>query len=101
MWQGIKSRKHEIFKIYTCNTTADDLVLIGNVTWEFSDGQVVDGGFCARAVIEQGGGGVSSPSEEEEEGPRMKLYQGWTVRLSCLRRIPDVSFMIDDEMIVC
>lgn len=70
-WEGIKTRRHEIFKIYTCNDAADDLILVGSVTWGFNDGQMIEGGFCARAVIDDG----------DSEKPKMKLYQGWTVSL--------------------
>jgi hypothetical protein len=71
LWEGIKTRRHEIFKIYTCNDAADDLMLIGSVTWGFNDGQMIEGGFCARAVIDNG----------YSEAPKLKLYQGWAVRL--------------------
>lgn len=70
-WEGIKTRRHEIFKIYTCSDAADDLMLIGSVTWGFNDGQMIEGGFCARAVIDEG----------YSEKPKLKLYQGWTVCL--------------------
>ncbi len=46
-------------------------MLIGSVTWGFDDGQVIEGGFCARAVIDGG----------DSEMPKMKLYQGWAVRI--------------------
>jgi hypothetical protein len=46
-------------------------MLIGSVTWGFNDCQMIEGGFCARAVIDDG----------NSENPKMKLYQGWAVRL--------------------
>lgn len=69
---GLKSRRHEVQKIYSCNDAGDDLMLIGNVHWTFDDGQALEGNFSARAVVETAG---------QEGGPRLKLYQGWAVRL--------------------
>jgi hypothetical protein len=51
-------------------------MLIGSVTWGLYDGQMIEGGFCARAVIDDG----------YSEKPKLKLYQGWAVRLL---EIPD------------
>ncbi|OCL08726.1 hypothetical protein AOQ84DRAFT_388639 [Glonium stellatum] len=66
-WEGIKTRHHEVLKIYTCNDAADDLMLIGSVTWGFENGQIVEAGFCARAVID----------DSYSEKPKLQLYQGW------------------------
>lgn len=46
-------------------------MLTGSVTWGFNDGQIIESGFYARAVIDDG----------YSEKPKMKLYQGWAVRL--------------------
>ena len=62
----MKTRRHEIFKVYTCNDAANDLILIGGVTMGFNDGQIVEGGFAARAVID----------DSDSEKPKLKLYQG-------------------------
>lgn len=58
-------------KIYSCNDAGDDLMLIGNVTWTFNDGSSDNGAFAARALIEEG----------DSKKPRLKLYQGWAVRI--------------------
>ena len=68
--QGLESRRHEISKVYSCNDAGDDLVLTGEVFWTFKDGSVRSAGFAARAVVGHVGDGR----------PRLKLYQGWTVR---------------------
>ncbi|KIW50354.1 hypothetical protein PV05_11950 [Exophiala xenobiotica] len=65
---SLQSRQHRIAKVYTCNESADDLMLIGVVTWTFDDGQSLDGPFAARAVVQSTGGPGT---------PRLKLYQGW------------------------
>ena len=70
-WAGIASRRHEFLKVYTCNETADDLLLIGKLTWVFSNGTALETGFTARAVIDQ-------PAAAH---PKLELYQAWVVRL--------------------
>ena len=47
---------NEVHKIYTGNKAADDLMLVGNVVWEFSRGWAVEGVLCTRAVIGRWGG---------------------------------------------
>ena len=34
---------NEVHRIYTGNTVADGLILVGNVVWESSHGRVVEG----------------------------------------------------------
>ena len=43
---------NEVHEVYTGNKAADDLMLVGNVVWEFSRGWAVEGVLCTRAVIE-------------------------------------------------
>lgn len=69
MWVGLETRRHEVLKVYACSDAGDDLMLMGNVTWGFKNGEVVEGGFAARAVVVNG----------DSEKPRLKLYQGWGV----------------------
>lgn len=58
-------------KVYTCNQSADDLLLIGFVNIGFNDGTKVDGSFVVRAIVD----------EADSQSPRLKLYQGWMVSL--------------------
>jgi hypothetical protein len=67
---SLQGRQHRIVKVYTCNDSADDLMLIGVVTWTFNDGQSLEGPFAARAVVQSTG---------ESGTPRLKSYQGWAV----------------------
>lgn len=71
MLQALKSRQHEIFKVYSCSDAGDDLMFIGGVTWTYNNGQVAEVGFAARTVIVDAG----------SEKPKMKPYQVWAVRL--------------------
>jgi hypothetical protein len=70
MIPGMESRQHRIDKIYICSHAADDLVLIGNVKWTLKDGKELWAPLAARAVIDL-----------TNDSPRIKLFQGFTVRL--------------------
>ncbi|KAL6244822.1 hypothetical protein RBB50_008350 [Rhinocladiella similis] len=70
-WAGVASRKHEFIKVYTCNEPADDLLLIGKLTWVFSNGTALETTFTARAIVDQ-------PAAVQ---PKLELYQAWVVRL--------------------
>lgn len=81
MLSGLQSRKHQIDKVYACGEAADDLILIGKVTWVLKDGQQLDGSFAARAVV------VQKDSER-----KLSLYQGWAVCFPPEIRQPLPSF---------
>lgn len=63
------SRRHEFIKVYACNEPANDLLLIGNLTWVFGDGTALETSFTARAVVDQ-------PAAAR---PKLELYQAWVV----------------------
>lgn len=66
-WDHIKTRRHEVAKVFVCNQECDDLMLIGNLKMELKNGNDVEGQFIARVQVE----GVDSTA------PRMKFYTVW------------------------
>jgi hypothetical protein len=66
-WDHIKSRHHEIVKIYVCNEACDDLMLIGKLEMGLRNGKDVVGEFIARVVVK----GADSSS------PMIKSYTVW------------------------
>ena len=54
--------------MYASDAEAKDILLIGELAAELSNGREAELPFCARIV-----------AEETPQGPRMKLYQVWAV----------------------
>jgi hypothetical protein len=69
VWTVVKSRRHELAKVYVCNDQADDLLLIGKVDMVFRNGREVSEEFVGRVVVTEG----------NTESARVKLYQVWSV----------------------
>jgi hypothetical protein len=70
-WTVIKSRRHEVLKVYVDDSKGSDLLLIGKVDMKLGNGKGVSGEFIARIVVS---GATTSQ-------PKMKLYQVWAVSL--------------------
>ena len=69
-WDAIKTRHHEVIKVYLCGPDSDDLLLIGKVTMGFRNGKAITEEFAANFVV----------SGADTQKPRVKLYQVWAVR---------------------
>ena len=72
-WEHFQSRRHTILKVYTQSEKADDILLLGELTAEFKNGNSATGQFCARIVV----GGP------ETAKPQFRHYEVWAVRCSC------------------
>jgi hypothetical protein len=68
-WTVVKSRKHFINKVYSCNARADDLLLLGRAQMHLANGNDVDGEFAGRMEI----------SEPSGDNPRVHYYAVWGV----------------------
>jgi hypothetical protein len=66
-WVAIKSRKHQVRKVYAANTDGSDLLFIANVEMGLRNGKVVVGEFVGRVIV----------SETESDQPKLNLYQVW------------------------
>ena len=56
-------------KVYVCDATASDLLVMGGLEARLENGVVVDPGFCARVVLD----------DSQGDDPLFVLFQGWTV----------------------
>ena len=68
-WKVIDTRRHEVLKVYTTNTEADDLLLIGRVTVGYKNGETKEGEFIGRIKI----------SYRHISHPRTQLYKVWMI----------------------
>ncbi|MCJ1303256.1 hypothetical protein MMC08_006064 [Hypocenomyce scalaris] len=66
-WKHFQSRRHTILKVYTQSEKADDILLLGELTAEFKNGNSATGQFCARIVV----GGP------ETAKPQFRHYEVW------------------------
>lgn len=69
MWAGIKKRRHEVQKVFVHDEKADDLTISGRITWNVSDGGVLEDGFIHRLVLDVG----------DAQKPKIKMFRGYTV----------------------
>jgi len=70
-WKTIKSRHHEVIKVYASDAAGSDVLLIGKLTAGLTDGSTTKTEFVARVIVDRtAAAGVGAP--------RMKLYQVWT-----------------------
>ena len=67
-WEVIKSRRHEVIKVYASDAEGQDLMLIGKLVAVAGSGKEAEVSFTARIVIEW-----------TISGLRIKLYEVWSV----------------------
>src|SRR5271154_1742742 len=64
-WKVICKRHHEILKVYIADVEAADILLLGKVGAEFSNGRSLTSDFTARLVLDNA----------DMSRPKVKLYQ--------------------------
>lgn len=65
----IQSRRHELLKVYTDSETAEDLLVLGQVTVGYNSGEKKRGEFTARIRL------IGTKTSR----PKVKLYKVWMV----------------------
>ncbi|OAG45109.1 hypothetical protein AYO21_00457 [Fonsecaea monophora] len=66
-WKVIATRRHEILKVFTDSVTAEDLLVLGQVTVGYVSGEKKRGEFTARISL----------VDTQTSHPRIKLYKVW------------------------
>jgi hypothetical protein len=62
-WTGIKTRQHEVARVYSCSDAVDDLMIL---VLGFENGKTFEYDFSARAVID----------DSKSKDPRFTFFQG-------------------------
>ncbi|KAH7126485.1 hypothetical protein B0J13DRAFT_628062 [Dactylonectria estremocensis] len=66
-WKAISMRKHEVLKVYVCDSNAGDLLFTARVAMGLRNGKHVEGEFTGRLAI----------SDPRTANPKLRLYQVW------------------------
>ncbi|KAK4937362.1 hypothetical protein LTR10_021971 [Elasticomyces elasticus] len=66
-WKVIQSRRHELLKVYTDSKTAEDLLVLGQVTAGYHSGEKKRGEFTARIRL----------VDTQTRHPKITLYKVW------------------------
>lgn len=70
----VKSMRHWVLKVYAHDESAKELMLLGRIRVDATDGTARDVNFGARLEIET----VVDGEHEEGNSPRLKFFQGWS-----------------------
>jgi len=70
-WNGIAKRQHEVLKVYTFNETSNDLLLIGKICADLTNGRTVEMEFIGQFIL----------TGDVESDPQIVSYKSWGVSI--------------------